>query len=154
MIFRVAIPNDGAAMAALHASSFEAAWDEATLQDFIASDLVLVADEDGSLNGFIIVRHLFDEAEILSLCVKTTAHQRGVGSALVTTSFALLVKLGVQKLFLEVAEDNKSALALYARTGFSQIARRKAYYMRSAGSPIDALVMSITLDNGTTTPDN
>jgi [ribosomal protein S18]-alanine N-acetyltransferase len=69
-------------MAALHSASFAAAWDEATLQDFIASDLVLVSCAADVLNGFVIARHLFEEAEIISLCVKPIARQRGVGGAL------------------------------------------------------------------------
>jgi [ribosomal protein S18]-alanine N-acetyltransferase len=154
MTIRVAIPSDDAAMAILHASSFEAAWDKATLQDFIASDLVLVSEASGDLTGFIIVRHLFDEAEILTLCVKGASRQKGVGTALVGSAFALLKSLGVQKLFLEVAEDNEGALALYRRLGFSQIARRKAYYVRTRQPAIDALVMSITLEASTTTPAN
>jgi [ribosomal protein S18]-alanine N-acetyltransferase len=154
MTIRVALSSDGASMATLHAESFEAAWDEATLQDFIVSDLVLVSDADGVLNGFIIVRHLFEEAEVLSLCVKGAARQKGLGTALVAAAFILLTNLGVQKLFLEVAEDNHSALALYRRMGFSQIARRKAYYERRTGPAIDALIMSANLDAITTTPTN
>lgn len=151
MTVRIAIANDGMAIALLHGENFEAAWDEETIQGFIASDLVLVSTRHDALMGFIIVRHLFDEAEILSLCVQKAARQNGLGSALVSAACDLIVKLGVQKLFLEVAEDNNNALTLYRRAGFSQIGTRKGYYVRRAGPPIDAIIMSISLDATKTT---
>ena len=48
---------------------------------------------------------------------------------------------GAVRLFLEVAEDNAAARALYDRAGFRPIGRRKAYYARPDGGRTDALVL-------------
>ena len=141
-------------LAALHSDCFDLAWSDATLQEFISTDFVLVSEDraPSALMGFIIVRHLFDEAEIISLGVAKAARQLGLAASLLGTACTMLRKRGVQKLFLEVAKDNKAALALYLRAGFSQIAVRKGYYERNNGPPIDALVMSAMLVSNTIAP--
>jgi [ribosomal protein S18]-alanine N-acetyltransferase len=48
---------------------------------------------------------------------------------------------GVRILFLEVEEGNRPALALYARQGFSEVARRTAYYRKADGTTATAIVM-------------
>jgi ribosomal-protein-alanine N-acetyltransferase len=47
----------------------------------------------------------------------------------------------VHRLFLDVAESNSAAIGLYARLGFTQMGRRKAYYAHADGSREDALLM-------------
>jgi [ribosomal protein S18]-alanine N-acetyltransferase len=51
---------------------------------------------------------------------------------------------GAQTLFLEAAEDNAAARALYAAQGFVQIGRRTNYYRRASGL-VDALVLRLLL---------
>ncbi|MDP3371055.1 MAG: ribosomal-protein-alanine acetyltransferase, partial [Brevundimonas sp.] len=52
---------------------------------------------------------------------------------------------GATRLFLEVAEDNMAALALYAGAGFVEAGRRPGYYARPHGRPRDALVLALNL---------
>ena len=40
---------------------------------------------------------------------------------------------GVEIVFLEVAQDNTAALALYKTTGYDAIGMRKNYYKRAGG---------------------
>ena len=44
-------------------------------------------------------------------------------------------------MFLEVAETNVAARALYARAGFTVTGRRRAYYHTPDGAAVDAVVM-------------
>jgi ribosomal-protein-alanine N-acetyltransferase len=44
-------------------------------------------------------------------------------------------------MFLEVAEDNAAALALYTAAGFATTGRRRAYYRRPGGLLVDALML-------------
>jgi len=50
-----------------------------------------------------------------------------------------LAGLGVRAVFLEVAEDNGSARALYRRAGFRDVGRREGYY--PAGKGAAALIL-------------
>jgi ribosomal-protein-alanine N-acetyltransferase len=52
---------------------------------------------------------------------------------------------GATRLFLEVADDNAAALALYARAGFSEAGRRPGYYARPDGVRQDALILALNL---------
>jgi ribosomal-protein-alanine N-acetyltransferase len=47
---------------------------------------------------------------------------------------------GAEAVFLEVAEDNAAAIALYANNKFVEVGRRPGYYSRKDGR-VTALVM-------------
>ena len=53
---------------------------------------------------------------------------------------------GAQSLFLEVADDNPAAQALYAKAGFVSVGRRTGYYARPSGRAVDALVLRRSLN--------
>jgi ribosomal-protein-alanine N-acetyltransferase len=143
LTIRVAQSGDSSTIAALHSLCFETPWPHETIIDFIANDLVLVSGDD--VDGFIIVRHIVDEAEILSLAVTETLRQSGLGSSLVMAACEQLHQMGVRRLFLEVAADNHPARRLYERAGFRQIGLRKAYYKRAIGPNGDAIIMAVDL---------
>jgi ribosomal-protein-alanine N-acetyltransferase len=51
-------------------------------------------------------------------------------------------------MFLEVAEDNLAARALYDGAGFAVAGRRRDYYGHADGSRSDALVLRLDLNSG------
>ena len=77
------------------------------------------------------------ESELLTIAVRPAARRGGTGTALLAAYEREARNRGAETLFLEVAEDNAPARALYARAGWSEVGRRRAYY---AGT--DALVLS------------
>lgn len=138
-------PKDAAALAALHASSFGAPWSEAALRALLNEPgaLALRAGAD----GFVLVRRVLDEAEMLTLAVRPAARRRGLASALVQAAVVALAQADAAVLHLEVAADNAAALALYARAGFTPEGRRRGYYARGAGAtPVDAVIMTRRLN--------
>jgi ribosomal-protein-alanine N-acetyltransferase len=48
---------------------------------------------------------------------------------------------GATESFLEVADDNEAAIALYAKCGYSESGRRKNYYSPPKGPKLDALIL-------------
>ena len=54
----------------------------------------------------------------------------------------------VTAMFLEVAEDNQPALALYRRAGFVANGRRQRYYRRGNGGWVDALMLRANVPLG------
>ena len=124
---RRATSGDAPALAALHAACFDHAWPESDFRDHIARDLVLV---DARLQSLIVLREGGGQAEILTLATHPDTRGQGLGAALVR---AALERTEAAAVFLEVAEDNAPALALYRAQGFRAFGRRPAYYRRASG---------------------
>lgn len=137
--------SDPARLAALHAEAFAAPWSEAEFADLLQQAGVFAVEE---ADGFILIRVVLDEAEILTLAVRPTARRAGLGGRLVGQGAVRAAQAGAVRLFLEVAEDNVAARTLYDRAGFAQIGRRKAYYAAPDGGRIDALVLGLDLAAG------
>jgi len=129
-------------LAALHAEAFAAPWDAAAFETLLGQAGVFALEDPG---GFILMRVVADEAEILTLAVRPTARRRGLGARLVAEGAIAAAARGAGRLFLEVADDNAAARALYARAGFAEAGRRPRYYARSDGGREDALILALNL---------
>lgn len=117
------------------------AWAEeelaATLADPATRALAAI-DGAGAPIGFAIWRALPDDAELMTIGVTHAARQRGVGRSLLAATISAAMAVGSVRLLLEVAVDNRAALALYFRAGFAEIGRRRRYYRDGR----DALVLA------------
>ncbi len=145
-----ASPIDAAAMAALHAAAFDAPWGEADIAQLLMSPggFGIVARGAGQAPaGFILARAIAGEAEILTLAVDPAARRGGIGLALLTAAIGLARENAAASMFLEVADDNPAALALYARAGFIEAGRRRGYYRRAGGAAVDARVLRLDLNS-------
>lgn len=131
-----------ARLAAVHAEAFDAPWDAAAFGSLLGQAGVHLVEAP---DGFILMRTVADEAEILTLAVRPGARRRGVGAELVARGAAEAAARGAARLFLEVADDNAAARALYARAGFGEAGRRPLYYARADGSRRDALLLALNL---------
>ena len=127
-------------LADLHAAAFAASWGAEAFAELLVQPGVVVETVG---DGFILIRVVADEAEILTLAVRPAARRGGLGGRLVETAVVRAAALGAERRFLEVAEDNVAARALYARTGFTEAGRRRGYYARADGSREDALVLAL-----------
>jgi ribosomal-protein-alanine N-acetyltransferase len=147
MNLRQARPEDADALATVHATGFGAPWPAADMREMMAGPGVhgLLA-EDESVAGFVLVRAIAGEAEILTIAVDPARRRRGVARALMTAATGWAEVAGAQSMFLEVAEDNPAALALYDELGFETAGTRRAYYARAGGPRVDARVMRRALN--------
>ena len=139
----VAGPRDAAALAALHAASFNRGWSEHEFEQLLI-DRHVIADRaaNGRASvGFILSRRAADEAEILSVAVARAWRGRGIARRLLDLHLRRLAGFGLRAVFLEVDEDNQPALRLYRRAGFSEVGRRPGYYPQASGKQASALVL-------------
>ena len=148
---RAAALADAPLLAALHAPCFpEDPWPADALAGLLESPGVFGLlgaagpAEAEPAQGFILGRIAADEAEVLTLAVLPEARRAGLGGRLLTAALAWCAACGVRTLFLEVAEDNPAALALYRSAGFQAVGRRPAYYRR-ANAFVAAIVLSCGL---------
>ena len=91
--------------------------------------------------GFALWRELDCEAEILTFGVDPAMRRRGVARAILARLIDEAAGIGAVRLFLEVADTNHAARALYEAAGFEAISRRKRYYRNGD----DALVMRLRI---------
>jgi ribosomal-protein-alanine N-acetyltransferase len=135
----------------LHGASFAFAWSSSDFESYL-TDASIVADgavndvaPKGPLGGFILSRLMPPDAELLTVAVDPIRRGTGLGRALLEKHLVNLERGGALLVFLEVAEDNPAALALYARAGFKPIGRREGYYKRTAADAAAALTMRLEL---------
>jgi len=134
-------------LAIMHAACFpDDPWGASALARLIAltGSFGWIAWEGRSPAGFILMRDLGTECEILSLGVTPRWRRRGIGQALLREAIAETRRRGLSSLVLEVAVDNDAAGALYAALGFKPVGRRPRYYKRPDGRT-DALILRSTL---------
>lgn len=121
-------------LAELHAQCFpHKPWAAADFADLKKSGCDIVASE----NGFIVWRVIADEAELITIGVAPAARKTGIASAMLAIMMGDVKKRGAKKVFLEVAETNTAARALYDRAGFQVVGRRPKYY-----DGVDAIIMA------------
>lgn len=143
----VAGPECAAILAALHKLSFDSPWNESAFSDLAASPgaLATLALERQEPLGFLLTRQAADEAEIITVATRPEARRRGVARKLIDHQLTELSSRGVAQVFLEVAEPNLAARALYEGLGFTEAGRRRGYYKRADGSLEDAILLKRVL---------
>ncbi|GIL39239.1 tRNA (adenosine(37)-N6)-threonylcarbamoyltransferase complex dimerization subunit type 1 TsaB [Roseiterribacter gracilis] len=116
--------------AALHATSFDAPWDAASLGASVADPTSFgwIAIEGAQPVGLVLARAPADQAEILTIAVRPEARRRGIARQLIEAALAEAKQRGADSMFLEVAAGNEQAGALYDSLGFAQEAIRPRYY--------------------------
>ena len=132
------------AAAALHARAVAPGrgWSGAEIAALLRSPAVFLV---GDVRAFGLARTAADEAEILMLATDPDWRRRGLARDCLAGLEAEARRRGAARSFLEVAEDNAPARALYRASGYVELARRAAYFPCAAGRAVDALVMSRSL---------
>lgn len=91
--------------------------------------------------GFLILLLAAGEAEILNLAIDPPHRGRGLGREMLEAALEEARERGATTVWLEVRVSNQAAIALYQRSGFAIVARRRGYYATREGAREDALVM-------------
>ena len=132
IVVRPALESDYPSIARVQQQCPEAAqW---PVGDYSAFE-VLLALADNTPAGFCAWRQVApEEAELLNLGV--APEYRGIGVA--TALLEALARAATGEIFLEVAEPNSAAIALYTRAGWVSTGLRRGYYHQGT---INAVVM-------------
>ena len=102
---------------------------------------------DQILRAFALGRTMFDEAELLTIAVHPDHRRQGLARSCLNTFETMAISKGAARAFLEVAENNAGARALYASAGWAEDGIRTNYYRTSNGRT-NAILMSKTLNSG------
>ena len=95
-----------------------------------------VAESGGSVSGFLVVRMIAPEMEIMNVVVAAEHRRHGVAAALFGAAETEALQKNVSRLFLEVRESNSAAIAFYEQQGFSKMGLRARYYRDPAEAAV------------------
>lgn len=122
--------RDVPAVAELERACFADAWSERLVADLLTSgmDYCRVAFLDGIPAGYVNVRVIGDEAELMRICTAPEFRGRGIGNQLLAAGLQDMKDHGALSATLEVRAGNVPAIRLYEAHGFLPEGRRKNYY--------------------------
>lgn len=100
------------------------------------------------LQGFLLLRVIEDEAEILSIGVKKRVRRNGIGKYLIEQAKRFSTLHQLKSILLEVAETNRNAVGFYKKQGFLKIGIRNNYYVFSGKNKKNAIIMHLPIETG------
>jgi [ribosomal protein S18]-alanine N-acetyltransferase len=95
--------------------------------------------------GFMLVRHGYEEDELLLIGVNPAMRRCGLGGRLLSQLAVASRQRGASRILLEMRRGNP-AEALYRRHGFLQIGSRPEYYRTAGNQRLDAITFALALD--------
>jgi ribosomal-protein-alanine N-acetyltransferase len=131
-VIRRADVDDAPVIAALEREALGSdAWSEVLVTEGAAgrvpTTLYLVATEGDELTGYAAIS-IIDVAELQRIAVAAGHRRTGVATDLLARAEDEARVRQVDRLLLEVREDNHGACAFYAARGFTELDRRPHYY--------------------------
>jgi ribosomal-protein-alanine N-acetyltransferase len=107
-----------------------------------ARRLVLLAEREDVLLGFLVAQHIGSEWELENIVVSPAERRKGIGVRLMRALMDAAGQSASQSVFLEVRGSNQPARRFYETTGFQQAGVRKNYYR---DPPEDAILYRLTV---------
>lgn len=103
-----------------------------------------VLEQNAEIIGYSLLMIVMDEAHLLNLSVIKNKQKQGLGRFLLEHMLKVAKNHQATNMFLEVRPSNVSAIALYEKLGFSEMAVRRGYYPSDNGRE-DAVLMGLAL---------
>lgn len=117
-------------VAALEKVIFSDAWTEQGVRETYKQKQARIAGiySDGVLKGYLIIYYVLDEAEIARIAVSEDARRLGLAGELMTWLLDFSKEEGLERILLDVRENNVAARAFYTKWGFQIDGIRKRFY--------------------------
>ena len=117
-------------VAELEKLCFSDPWSEQSISSELENELALwlVADDDGSVLGYIGSQTVMGESDMMNVAVHPDHRKQGIATSLIVGLVEELRKQGSHSLTLEVRASNDNAIQLYQMLDFQQVGLRKNYY--------------------------
>lgn len=120
---------------------FPQPWDVGSWNDlFLTSSerLLISSYDEGELSGFALFNYSSADsfAHLLKIVTNPSKRGKGIGNTLLSEGLRVLKERGVHEFFLEVEENNLSAISLYQKFNFKVIHKKKHFYSNGASALI------------------
>lgn len=154
--FRLLDGQDCAELCGIHQKCFSPGWSARDIQQVlemsgcIGIGLFITENKQSQedkppLKGFVILRLMADESEIITIAVLPPSRRQGFAHRLMEQAFLNAAISGATDMYLEVAIDNNSAIELYKTLAFDVVGQRQGYYERDNGDKVSAHIMKKSL---------
>lgn len=141
---RVAGPEDLELFTALEAEVFaEDPWTPYMIAEELssaASRYWVATDDAGDVVGYGGVKVGGDQADVMTIGVRSHARGRGYGRAILDTLLDWSREAGAREIFLDVRPSNEGAIGLYESRGFVEIGRRPRYFRNPVEEAVEMRV--------------
>jgi ribosomal-protein-alanine N-acetyltransferase len=116
---------------------FDDFWSPSILESELKNNTnryVVAKDDSGDIVGFAGIMIVYDDAEITNIVTKKSERRQGIGTLLleelirITKEVAEETNIEINKISLEVNENNTNAIKLYEKNNFILEGVRKNYY--------------------------
>ena len=124
-------------------TDFDNFWNETTFENELKSSnsYYIVAKIENEIVGFVGMKIVLNEADIMNIVTKKDKRNLGIGTKLLQELLKTAKEKNISKLTLEVNENNLPAIHVYEKLGFKKIAERAKYY----NNTYDAYIMQINI---------
>lgn len=112
----------------LNYSMFPNIWEYDVLQDDYNDSKYIVIKQNEEIYGFAGFRTIFEEMEIMNIVTKVDKRNQGFASNMLSYILRYAHNHEMEKINLEVNENNLPAIKLYKTYGFQVVGKRNAYY--------------------------
>lgn len=112
----------------LNYSKFPNIWEFDVLQDDYNDSKYIVIKQNEEIYGFAGFRTIFEEMEIMNIVTKLDKRNQGFASNMLSYILRYAHEHEIEKINLEVNENNLPAIKLYKTYGFQTVGKRNKYY--------------------------
>ena len=124
----------------LNYDKFPNIWNYETLEDDYTNSRYYVIKQNEQIYGFVGIRIIFEEMEIMNIVTNIEKRNEGFASNLMSYIIRYAHLNDIEKINLEVNVNNNKAIKLYKNFGFEEVGRRNKYYNGE-----DALLMTYNI---------
>ncbi len=127
----------------------EPVWEASSLFHLLdkGSGYGYLAKKSRNTIGYILLRSLSNEEELLSLGVLKSNRRNGVAKRLFYEVERDVIKKNIYRIFLEVRVENNAAICFYKLIGFKKVKVLKNYYRADIGYEDGLLFSKVYFDD-------
>ena len=142
--------DDLDAIMAIEPTIYSHPWTRGNFSDSLNSGYsAFILEANQKIIGYALLMMVLDEAHLLNLSIVKDKQKQGLGQFLLEHMMQKAKNHQANNLFLEVRPSNISAIALYEKLGFCEIAVRRGYYSadpkKFKSGREDAILMGLVL---------